>query len=117
MSRVWASSIGSNAFNGCTNLRNITLPSDLTSIDSNAFGGCTSLTTITIPPGATTISQGMFSGYPSLETVTFENNSSIVLTSHYGSFTKSGILEQLQLNARKQEELPSSICYNNIREH
>ena len=37
-------SIGSDAFSGCTGLTSITIPSSITSIDSNAFSGCTGLT-------------------------------------------------------------------------
>ena len=33
-------SIGSNAFNGCTSLKSLTIPSGITSIGSNAFDGC-----------------------------------------------------------------------------
>ena len=39
-------SIGWDAFNGCTGLTSITIPSSVTSIGSSAFNGCTGLTTI-----------------------------------------------------------------------
>jgi hypothetical protein len=51
--------IGANAFYGCTNLTAITLPSTLTTIGGSAFYNCTNLATVTceatMPPtlGAT----------------------------------------------------------------
>ena len=41
--------IASNAFNGCSNLTSITLPSTLETIGASAFSNCSSLTSITIP--------------------------------------------------------------------
>ena len=47
--------IGDNAFNGCSGLTSITLPSDVTSIGKSAFSGCSGLTSLTLPPGVTEI--------------------------------------------------------------
>lgn len=38
--------IGKNAFSGCTNLTNISIPDCVTKIDDNAFYGCTALTEV-----------------------------------------------------------------------
>ena len=40
--------IGSYAFNGCTELSNITIPNSVTSIGHDAFSGCTALTSVYI---------------------------------------------------------------------
>ncbi|MCI5884521.1 MAG: leucine-rich repeat domain-containing protein, partial [Clostridiales bacterium] len=41
--------IGDYAFNGCTTLESVTIPSGVKSIGSQAFYQCTSLASITIP--------------------------------------------------------------------
>ena len=58
--------IGAYAFNGCTNLASITIPSSVTSIGYCAFYGCTGLTHITIPNSVTSISISAFNGCASL---------------------------------------------------
>ena len=47
--------IGQNAFNGCSNLASVSLPNSLTSIDNSAFSDCSALTSITIPSSVTSI--------------------------------------------------------------
>jgi hypothetical protein len=78
--------IGSNAFQGCTNLTNITIPNSVTSIESKAFNECTGLTNITIPNSVTSISTGTGSGSflncTNLLTVTVDSNP-LVSKSYY----------------------------------
>ena len=40
--------IGNYAFNGCTGLTSVTIPSSVETIDGGAFMGCTGLTSVTI---------------------------------------------------------------------
>lgn len=47
--------IGKSAFSNCQQLKNVTLPSDLTEIPKSAFGLCASLQSIVIPDKVTTI--------------------------------------------------------------
>ncbi len=56
------SSLRDYAFEGCTSLSNITLPSQLTSIGYGAFRNCSSLTQIDIPSKVTSISNEAFRG-------------------------------------------------------
>ena len=55
-------SIGSNAFFGCSGLTSVTIPNSVTSIGSNAFFDCSGLTSVTIPNSVTSIEYGAFAG-------------------------------------------------------
>ena len=48
-------SIGSNAFNGCKALKNLTIPDSITAIGANAFNGCKSLKSFVAPKNLTSI--------------------------------------------------------------
>ena len=52
--------IGSNVFEGCSNLTSISLPSGITSIGNSAFNGCINLTSINLPASITTIGEYAF---------------------------------------------------------
>lgn len=67
-------SIGSEAFRGCSSLTTITLPNSVTSINNQAFSGCSSLTAITLPNSITSIDSYAFSGCSSLTTITLPNS-------------------------------------------
>ncbi len=62
-------SIGDEAFFGCTMLTSIIIPSSVTSIGEYVFYLCKSLENITIPEGVTSIGGSAFSGCTSLESV------------------------------------------------
>ncbi|MBP3467446.1 MAG: leucine-rich repeat domain-containing protein [Paludibacteraceae bacterium] len=62
-------SIGKNAFNGCTGLTSITIPNSVTSIGYGAFYGCTGLTSITIPNSVTSIGDIAFDGCTGLTSI------------------------------------------------
>ena len=67
-------SIGYEAFKGCTGLTSITIPNSVTSIGDNAFSGCTGLTSITIPNSVTSIGDRAFYDCTSLKSVTIGNS-------------------------------------------
>ena len=62
-------SINEHAFDGCTGLTSVTIPSSVTSIGSSAFYGCSGLTSVTIPSSVTSISFYAFNGCTSLQNV------------------------------------------------
>ncbi len=63
-------SIGSEAFYGCTDLTSINIPENVTSIAGSAFVGCRNLTTITIPSSMTSIGSWTFNGCSGLTSIT-----------------------------------------------
>ena len=67
-------SIGSSAFEGCTDLTLVTIGKSVTSIGSDAFLGCSSLTSVTIPNSVTSVGSYTFSGCSSLTSVTIPNS-------------------------------------------
>ena len=67
-------SIGRDAFAGCTGLTSITIPNSVTSIGREAFAGCTVLTSITIPNSVTSIEGNVFCGCKGLTSITIPNS-------------------------------------------
>ncbi len=72
-------SIGKDAFVGCTELTSISIPNSVTSIGRYAFYGCTSLTGVTIPNSVTRILDYTFSGCSGLTSVTIGNSVTLSL--------------------------------------
>ena len=62
--------IGKFAFLHCSGLTSITLPSGLTEISSSAFSRCSGLTSITLPSGLTEISSSAFKSCSGLTSLT-----------------------------------------------
>lgn len=62
-------SIGDNAFDGCSNLTSVTLPDCVTSIGDYAFAYC-NFTSITLPGNVTYIGNGAFVGCVNLTSIT-----------------------------------------------
>ena len=53
-------SIGNNAFDGCTSLTSVSIPDSVISIGNEAFDGCKGLTGISIPDSVTSIGEKAF---------------------------------------------------------
>ena len=67
-------SIGGDAFSGCSSLTSITIPNSVTSIGDYAFYECFSLTSITIPNSVTSIGERAFSTCSALTSITIPNS-------------------------------------------
>ena len=67
-------SIGEDAFKGCTGFTSITIPDSVKTIGDDAFSGCERLTSITIPDNVTSIGACAFDGCIGLTSVTIGNN-------------------------------------------
>ncbi len=80
--------IGS-AFDGCTGLTSITIPSSVTSIGGSAFSDCTGLTSVTIPSSVTSIGSDVFSGCTGLESISIP--SSVTSIGKYAFFGCTGL--------------------------
>ena len=68
-SKISDTSIGSNAFDTCARLKNITIPDSVTSIGDYAFRNCAYLTNVTIPNGVTSIGREAFYTCSSLTSI------------------------------------------------
>ncbi len=66
--------IPANAFSGCQNLEEITIPASVTAIGNRAFNGCKALTSITIPDSVETIGNYAFSECKALTSITIPNS-------------------------------------------
>ena len=62
-------SIGSMAFNNCSDLTSVTIPNTVTSIDVSAFSYCSGLTSVTIPSSVTSIGYWAFDNCRGLTSV------------------------------------------------
>ena len=67
-------SIGNDAFSGCSGLTSITIPNSVTSIGGSAFEDCSGLTSVSIPNSVTSIGKHVFWGCSGLTSVTIPNS-------------------------------------------
>ena len=89
------SDIGNQCFQNNTVIKTLVLPARITSIGNNAFNGCTALQTATMP-GVTKVNQGTFSGCTSLVDVDCPNLKNIA---SYGAFQNCTSLVELKVSA------------------
>jgi len=94
-------SIGEEAFYGCSSLTSVTISDSVTSIGSRAFSGCSSLTSVNIPDSVTSIGWSAFSycsnltsvtipdSVTSIESMAFSGCSSLTIYGNKGSHAES----------------------------
>lgn len=89
------STIENMAFDGCSNLKSVTLPPQVTSIGTSAFRNCISLTSIDIPSSVTSAGYGAFRGCIKLSKFTgngaADSGRAWILDNHIYAFAPSGL--------------------------
>ena len=93
-------SIGKNAFSGCSSLASVTIPNSVTSIVDSAFSGCSSLTSINIPNSVTYIGNEAFRGCSSLTSINIPNS-----VTYIGDYAFSGCSSLTSVT------IPNSVTY------
>ena len=81
-------SIGDAAFKGCIGLTSITIPDSVTSLGSSVFDGCTKLASITMPNSVKSIGVDTFRGCAALMSVTIPNSVTTIGSSAFSGCTK-----------------------------
>ena len=83
-------------FRDCTGLTSIEIPNSVTDIDRDAFYGCSGLTSVTIPNSVTSIGARAFHGCSGLESITIPN--SVTSIGSYAFYNCSG-LESIEVGS------------------
>lgn len=66
--------IGENAFNGCSTLTSVGLPSTITTIESSSFYGCSALSTVNMPNSVNSIGEKAFMMCESIVSLILSNS-------------------------------------------
>lgn len=79
--------INSSAFESCSGLTNVNIPSSITTISDHAFNYCTSLNNVNIPNSVTTIGVCAFQGCHSLTSIIIPNSVTFLANSSFRDCT------------------------------
>lgn len=88
------------AFQDCTNLESVSIPTSVTWIEECAFKNCTSLVTMNIPDSVTRIEESAFENCNKLESVTIGEN---VVNIDYSAFRGCDSLTEIIVNKLNQK--------------
>lgn len=86
--------VGNNAFLGCSQMTQLSLPAGLTRIGAGAFSNCSSLPALTLPQSLTTIGAGAFSGCESVSRWTVPGGVTAIADD---TFSGCGIIQEMVL--------------------
>ena len=102
-------SIGGRAFDGCSSLTSINIPSSVTSIGNWVFSDCSALTSINIPSSVTSIGPSSFSGCSSLTAFTVDANNPNYCADGCMLFNKEKTTLICASGSQKTYNIPSSV--------
>lgn len=102
--------IGASAFDNCTNLTRVQLPSTVTNIGEEAFGGCTELSKINFPASIKEIGASAFSGCFSLKNIDLSSVSIEIVRDRLFSDCSGLVSVQLPADLTKIGEAMFSGC-------
>ena len=108
-------SIGGFAFDNCSSLTSVTIPSSVTSIGSYAFSRCTSLTSVVIPDSVSSIVIYAFSGCSSLTSISVSSDN-LNYSSEDGVLFDKGKTILVQCPGGKSGDYTIPDTVTNIRE-
>lgn len=106
-------SIGSNAFNRCTNLSLTHLPDSLNKIDSSGFSACTNLTISYLPASLTKIDTRAFSGCRGIENLIVLSSPEIASN----SFENTNVKEILNLGTNEITTTSYGLNADSVQDH
>ena len=92
-------SIESSTFRGCGSLKAVSIPSSVTKIYSYAFEGCSNLSSVTIPSGVSHIGDSAFSACNSLTSIAIPSSVAYI---GYGAFGYCSGMTSISVNAANQ---------------
>lgn len=102
--------IAMSAFNGFTELRNVSISNSVAEIEPNAFYNCSSLTSVTIPSSVTDIGVGVFSGCDNLIDINVDSSNPAFSSEDGVLFNKEKTAIESYPAGRKGEySIPSSV--------
>ena len=81
-------SIGYEAFRGCSGLTSVTIPNSVTYIGTQAFDGCSGLTSVTIPNSVTSIGDHTFYDCDGLTSIEIPNSVTSIGFAAFGHCTR-----------------------------
>ena len=111
--------VGIQAFYGCTSLKNIAFPVEISQIKAQAFEGCTSLQNVVFPQnnsGSLYIEESAFSGCKSLKSITLPNSTrNIEEKAFYNCTTLAAIKLGDSIQKIGADAFTNTAYYNNAR--
>ncbi len=105
--------IGDNAFNGCSGLENIDLPTTGLTLGNSVFRNCTSLKSLIIPDGVTSLGNWTCYGCTALETISLPAS----VTSYNTSNSFGGCSAVTNIILGKNWNFAANFSFTNVLTH